>query len=141
MKMRLLGICFILVALGGIDPQMANAKRNLPLLVTPEDLSSELDYERIVLRSWVVSGRLIMTRRLDGVYTELILGTQNGRKIMVVIDRQLYGEVVGKCLIVQGTYRQSGRFGGFLMPANFIIAELVEVDFTGEEGGCLTNLD
>ncbi len=119
----LIGAALTLITLS-IFSYGANGK-NLPEIVPISNLSTPWDNKRVAIFGYARSCEA-MRGRLGSNNTKCIIVSDLG-EVAVYAPFPVYG-LAGNRVIVQGVYRESGRFGG-LLADHFIVADALIRDW------------
>lgn len=119
MILAALAIMIIAVFTAGAD------SRELPEIVSPSQLGSTWDNRRVAIFGYAQSCEP-MRGRLGSNNIKCVVSAESG-EVTVYTDFQLYG-VVGEQVIVQGVYKEHGRYGG-LLADHFIVADAIIRDW------------
>ncbi|MFQ5641600.1 MAG: hypothetical protein ACE5IR_26800 [bacterium] len=99
--------------------------RDLPLLLPLDSIGPEYDEHRVSVFGWVRSVE-VKRGRMGSTYSEIILGKGESKLKVYTMTPENY--ILNKQVIVQGTYRESGRFGGFPVDKH-IVSEVIVRDW------------
>ena len=105
--------------------------KDLPVLVPLHEIGRQYDARRVSVFGWVRSVEVKQGRR-GSRYVELILG--EGDATVTIYSIRPVPNLLNARVIVQGVYKEAGRFGG-LLADHFIDAEMIVRDWGGTNKG------